>query len=186
MPSPTDRPGQGPAQRPGKPRSSGTGRYVRTEETAERDAKACQLRNDGLTYAQIAVEMGYADHSSARKAVARALVAIVAEPAGRQKTLMLSRMDAALAEAFRIMRADHIAHSNGRVIMDPADPTKPLLDDGPKLQAIDRIIKVEDRRAKLIGLDAPVKVDLPTAAQVEAEIARRAAELGLNTEETDR
>ncbi|MEV8510838.1 hypothetical protein [Dactylosporangium sp. NPDC051484] len=138
-----------------------------------------------MTYPQIAAEMGYADHSGARKAVARALVAIVAEPAGRQKTLALGRLDSMLAEATRIMRADHVAHSNGRVIMNPDDPTKPLLDDGPKLHAIDRMLKIEERRAKLTGMDAPVKVDPITAAQVEAEIARRAAELGLNNDDEE-
>lgn len=180
MATTTDRPSQGPPQRPRKPRSSGTGRYVRTEESAERDALACRMHNEGSTYPQIAEALGYADHSGARKAVARALAALVAEPAGHMRTIQLARIDLALVEVFRVMRTQHIAVSNGRVIMDPADPTKPLRDDGPTLAAIDRLIRLEERRAKLLGLDAPTRVETITVDQVEAEINRLAAQLGVN------
>lgn len=172
-----------PDQGKNKPGRGGNGRYVRTQETAERDAEACSLRNDGANYQQIADRLGYADASSAWKSVNRALKAMVAEPAARQKALARGRLDGMLEVATKIMRADHVAHSNGRVVMDPEDPAKPLLDHGPNLQAIDRILKIEERRAKLEGTDAPLKIDLPTAAQVEAEIARRAAELGIGTDE---
>ncbi|MGI5179552.1 hypothetical protein ACQEVZ_24795 [Dactylosporangium sp. CA-152071] len=177
----TDNPDQGKSKR-GR---GGNGRFVRTDDTAVQDAEACRLRSDGVGYQEIADRFGYANASSAWKAVNRALKATVAEPAARLRALELLRLDAALIEAFKIMRADHVAHSNGRVIMDPADPTKPLLDPGPKLQAIDKIVKVSESRRKLIGMDAPMKVDLPTAAQVEAEIARRAAELGIGNTEGD-
>jgi hypothetical protein len=33
----------------------------------------------------------------------------------------------------------------------------PLLDDAPVLAAVDRLLKVQERRAKLLGLDVPVK-----------------------------
>ena len=57
-----------------------------------------------------------------------------------------------------------------------------LLDDGPVLQAVDRLLKIADRRAKLLGLDAPKRVevsdgtpDLDAAVrELEAELTRRA------------
>jgi hypothetical protein len=33
-----------------------------------------------------------------------------------------------------------------------------VTDDGPKLQAIDRLLRVMERRSKLLGLDAPAKI----------------------------
>jgi len=162
---------------------SGGGRFIRTDESAERDAEACRLRTNGATYRQIADQLGYADESSAWKAVDRALRATVAEPAAKVRMIELARLDLLFAEAYRVMRAEHVVVSNGRVVMDPADPTKPLRDDGPTLAAIDRLVKIGERRARLWGLDAPIKVDLPTYGQVEAEIARLATELGMNDPE---
>ena len=164
----------------GKKGRGGRGRYIRTDESAARDAEACRLRTDGATYQRIADELGYADPSAAWKAVDRALRAIVAEPASRLKSMELARLDVGLVEVFRILRADHVVVSNGRVVMDPADPSKPLLDDGPKLQAIDRLIKIAERRARYCGLDMPTKVEAITVDAVEAEIARLAVELGVN------
>lgn len=180
MPRTTDRPGQGPERRPERSRSSGSGRFVRSEESAVRDAEACTLRTAGLTYAKIAERLGYADHSAARKAVERALAATVAEPAARLRTLELNRLDAATVVAFQVLTASHVTVSNGRVIMDPGNPSKPLVDHGPKLAAIDRIVRLSERRSRLCGLDAPVRVEVPTVDQVEAEIARLAAQLELN------
>ncbi|WP_188195602.1 hypothetical protein [Nonomuraea sp. SYSU D8015] len=36
----------------------------------------------------------------------------------------------------------------------------PLVDDGPKLAAIDRLLKIQARRAALLGLDAEKKVSV--------------------------
>ena len=35
----------------------------------------------------------------------------------------------------------------------------PVIDDGPVLQAISTLLRVADRRARLLGLDAPAKVE---------------------------
>jgi len=171
----TDNPGH---VQPGRSRG-GHGRFVRAVETAERDAAACRLRTDGRTYQQIADDLGFTDPSAARKSVERALAAVVAEPAGRLRTIELARLDAATAKAFDVLNRDHIVVNNGRVIMDPATG-RPLRDDGPTLAAIDRIVRLSERRARLCGLDAAVKVEAITVDQVEAEIARLAAELGMN------
>jgi len=54
--------------------------------------------------------------------------------------------------------------SNGQVVKMEGQP---LEDDGPVLSAIDTILKIESRRAKLLGLDAPVKTDLNVNADVQ-------------------
>lgn len=47
------------------------------------------------------------------------------------------------------------------------------------LQAIDRIPKVQERRAKLAGLDAPRKVEILSMDTIDAEIQRLENLLGL-------
>lgn len=162
-----------------KPGRSGRGRFVRTIDTAERDAEACRLRNLGHSHDEIATALGFADRAGAYKAIERALRLTVQEPAAQQRAIQLARLDLLFREAWAVMKAEHVAVNNGRVIMDPNDPTKALVDHGPVLSAIDRLLKIEERRAKLLGLDAPLKVEAITVDQIEAEIARLAAEFDM-------
>ncbi len=157
---------------------AGRGRFVRTPETAERDAKACALRAEGLTYDAVAKQMGYADPATARNAVQRALMAIVEPSAARLRTLELARLDLLLGKAWSVLKAEHIVVSQGRVMGDPRTG-EPMVDHGPVLQAIATVLKIMERRAKLMGLDAPVKVEAITVDQIDAEVARLAAEMGM-------
>ncbi len=177
MPTTTDNPGQGQPPRQGRSRG-GAGKFIRSQDTARSDARACELRSAGQTYQQIADELGYSDPSAAKKAVDRALASAVAEPAGRLRTLELARLDAALQVAFRVLHEEHVAASFGKLIIDPRTG-KPVRDNGPNLQAIDRIVKIGERRAKLLGLDAAVKVEAVTVDAVEAEIRRFAEQIGM-------
>jgi hypothetical protein len=151
---------------------SGKGRYIRTPETARRDAQAAELRAKGRTYQQIADELGYGDKRTAYEAVERALKDVVREPGTAVLYFELERLDAELerlddleVSARKVLTNRHIMVNNGRVILHP-DTEQPMEDDGPVLQAIDRLIKIEDarrrngeRRAKLTGIEAAVKVD---------------------------
>lgn len=148
------------------------GRYLPSPDTAIRDAQAAELRTQGLTYQQIADEMGYASGRSAWDAVNRAITAVIKEPGEAVLHFELERLDAELvrlddleAAARKVLTARHITVSNGRVILHP-ETGDPMEDDGPVLQAIDRLVKIEDarrrngeRRAKLTGIEAAVKVD---------------------------
>jgi len=156
-------------------RSSATGEYVRTPATAERDAAAARLRGRGYTYAKIAQELGLSGRQVAYEAVQRALKAIVKEAASEALAIELDRLDAELvrlegleAAARAVMTRNHVTVSHGKVISTtgPDGEEEPLLDDGPVLQAIDRLVRIEDargrngdRRAKLLGLNAPTRVD---------------------------
>jgi len=102
---------------------------------AEKWAKALALRTAGKTYQEIAVEVGYADRSSAYNAVMDALKAMVREPADQARELELERLDKLTAAVWeRAMKGDDFA--------------------------IDRALKIADRRARLLGLDAPQKLEL--------------------------
>lgn len=106
---------------------------TRTEIAAmarEREARALDLRALGHPLDRIAKELGYAHASSASKAIQRALDRIPMEAAKRLRDIELHALDLAQrALADKIVRGD--------------------------LGAIDRLIRIMDHRAKLLGLYEP-------------------------------
>lgn len=154
---------------------SGKGRFVRRPATAQRDAAAAELRADGKTYQQIADELHFSHRDLARRAVERALAATVREPAAELRQLELIRLDSLWMQAMGVLTRDHLTVSNGRVVELNGEPVK---DDAPILNAIDRLLKIMERRAKLTGLDAPAKVEVMTLESIDAEIAKLSQELG--------
>jgi hypothetical protein len=65
------------------------------------------------------------------------------------------------------------AYSNGRLMLD--ENGKPVLDAGPRLAALDRLIKINERVSKVLGLDAPVKADVTVAEAASRKTAEAAA-----------
>jgi AraC-like DNA-binding protein len=143
----------------------GKGRYIRTPETAERDARAAQLRAEGWTLQQIADELGYTDKSNARQAIQRALREIVQGPAEALIRQEAARLDSLYEEALDVLHRDHVMVSHGRIVTD--DDGNPLPDDGPKLAAIDRLVKVRESYRRLFGLDARQKIDVAGGVRYE-------------------
>ena len=117
----------------------------------DRHLQALELRKAGCTYQQIAEQLGYANAKGAHKAVASALKATLREPADALRELELARLDTMLLALWRKVQAgdEH---------------------------AIDRALKISERRARLLGLDAPAEP--LTLELIEREIARLEAELG--------
>ena len=146
MTDPTDRP------------RDGTGRFIRTTETAERDAQAARLRNTGLGYRQIAEQLGFADKGDAWRAVQRALTDIVREPAEQLRATEAARLDDLYVEALEILERDHVMVSHGKVVEGPGG--EPFLDDGPKLAAIREARQVRESYRKLFGVDAAKQIDV--------------------------
>jgi hypothetical protein len=115
----------------------------------DRERQALELRKAGATYAQIAKQLGYANEGGAHKAVGRALnVAIkqrniVAEDV---RELELQRLDQMLLGLWADAKAG-------------------------KWHAIDRVLKIMERRSAYLGLDAPKKTELsgPEGRPIEVE-----------------
>lgn len=131
-----------------------------TPDTAERDAAAARLRSQGLTYQEIAERLGFADPSGARRAVERGLDAIRAEGAEALRELELHRLDLLHQRAWSELTRDD--------------------EDSQPLQAIDRLLRIQERRARLLGLDAiradtaqpAVTVNLHQGVPVDTVLAR--------------
>lgn len=82
----------------------------------------------------------------------------------------LVALDRAQEVATEVMERDHLAHSNGRVVQyydaeRQEDVT--VKDDGPRLAAVDRVVKISESRRKLLGQDAPSKVETQVGGSVE-------------------
>lgn len=146
--------------------------------TAKRRAEAVAMRIAGADFDTIAGQLGYADRASAHKDVTRALEQAVVEQSRSVEVYReeeLQRLDALLVEAWTVLKRQHVSVSHGRVVRDEND--EPILDDGPTLSAIDRILRIQERKAKFLGLDAPQRHEVVTVDAVDAEIARLTAEL---------
>ncbi len=136
----------------------GNGRFDRDPATAERDAEACRLRIQNLTYRQIAKVLDVSVHT-AYEGVQRALRDTQQEPADGVKRLELERLDELAQKVTEVMLATHYVVSQGKVVSLSRDG-EPLLDDAPVLQAVDRLLRIQERRARLLGLDAPQRVSV--------------------------
>lgn len=95
---------------------------------AERQARALELRKAGATYDHIARQLGYANRGNAYRDVTDAIRAITAEPAKDVLRLELERLDAMLMGLWAAARTGNQG-------------------------AVDRVVRLMDRRAKYLGLD---------------------------------
>jgi len=100
----------------------------------ERQRQALELRKAGATYQKIADTLNYKNPSGAAQAVMSAMMQIIEEPAKEVLKLELERLDAILLSIWKAISQGH-------------------------LSAIDRGLKIMERRARYLGLDAPVKQD---------------------------
>ena len=98
----------------------------------ERKLEALRLRKAGYSFPAIALELGYGGPSGAYKAVMTALVATLQEPADDVRRLELERLDELLKGLWYFAKVGNQG-------------------------AIDKVLRIMERRAKLLGLDAPTK-----------------------------
>ncbi|MHB8867449.1 MAG: hypothetical protein ACYC6T_08080 [Thermoleophilia bacterium] len=117
----------------GGPESAGSARRVAARK---READALELRLGGATYEQIAPRLGYKNRSGAMRAVKRALDKLISpEDVESLRQLELERLDRLLLGIW-----------SSAVRGNPA--------------AIDRVLKILERRARILGIDAPERREL--------------------------
>jgi hypothetical protein len=136
---------------------------------AQRRAQAVKLRLAGMRYEDIATQLGYTTRGAAAQDVQRALAAEISEPAEELRAIEVQRLDMLWHTAMKVLTRQHVTVSNGKVVYLDGTPVK---DDGPVLHAIDRLLRIQERRAKLLGLDAPKQFEVVSLDAVELEIKR--------------
>ena len=149
----------------------------------QRDAQAVRLKALGWSLEEIAEHLGLnGDPVRAGAAIRRGLANTVRVARDEQRLLELSSLDELERACWVEMRARHVMVSNGRVVRDDND--EPYEDDRFILETIDRILKIKDQRAKLLGLNAPARAEVLTIDSVESEIMRLEHELRQSREIT--
>jgi hypothetical protein len=152
------------------------GQFMRTIDGAERDAKACEMKARGASYQRISDALAYGGRGNAYRAVQAALAELPHESAEELRRLQLQQLDTLTAEAIAILEADQpLVTQSGRIVVDESG--EPVPDLAARLHAIGLLLRVHDRRAKLMGLDAPVKAEVITLDYLNARIAELSADI---------
>lgn len=140
-------------------------------EVAERRRLCVELRVAGKTWDDIAAALGYKTKAAACQDFGRALkerLKRLDQSVDDLRALELERLDALYREAWAIMEKPHLLVQGGRAIEVVVDgQAVKLRDDGPKLAAMDRLLKIAERRARLLGIDAPVQIEQVGEVKVE-------------------
>lgn len=151
---------------------------VSSKETIDREVQALELRRAGYSYAEIARAMGLSGKDTVHNIVGRALERCVREPADAVVELETQRLD----QLFKAVLPTALTG-------DPA--------------SVNSALRVMERRARLLGLDAPAQVhvqgessstlviigpfsDASRRAEVEAALAAHPAGAGVLRVEVDR
>jgi hypothetical protein len=149
------------------------------------DAHAAYLRGEDYTFQQIADAMG-CSISTAHARVNRAYGRMAGPKAQARRNADLKELEELKKCAWLVLERHHVIVQHGHVVTVEVNGEKvPVPDDHPVLEAMDRILKIQEREAKLLGLDAPVRHRLQVVPQdaVDAEIADRKRELALDEDD---
>lgn len=141
-----------------------------------RDAEAARLKALGYTLTEICevLELG-PDTRRAQAAIRRALANMVRFAQDEVRMMEMVSLDELESTAWRTLRNNHVIVSNGRVVHD--ETGEPLQDDRFVLECIDRILKIKERRARMLGIDAPSRAEVISIDSIDSEIAKLEREL---------
>ena len=135
-----------------------------------RRVRVVELRDEGMGFREIAAELGVSValvHRDYEAALAKVPVKSV-EQYREHQMIELAKLREIVQD---VVDRRHQVVSDGRPVFDEDGP---MLDDAPLLAAVDRLMKINDREAKLLGLDARPEV------QVTGDLTYRIVGLGLD------
>lgn len=173
-----------------KRRKNGGTHRIDTVARRDRDHQALVLRRQGLTYNEVAQEMGMRDKATAFRAVERAMNRIEAPDVEHLRAVENQKLDVLERRCWDALRAEQEILANWR---EPAQIVAELLDKGAErddiikavargsenrrrqtesmMKIVDRLTRITERRARLNGLDAPVEAHIDTTGSITVEIS---------------
>jgi hypothetical protein len=134
------------------------GRSLPVSARKARLNKALDMRAKLIPYSKIAEECGYPSVQAACKDVNKALIQHFNEVLPTVRERELYSLDIAEAKLWEILDRFHYVKGEKGMVMYSPDG-EPLRDSAPEMAAIERIVKIHERRARLLGIDAPEKID---------------------------
>jgi hypothetical protein len=112
----------------------------------------------GFTYQQIGDQLGVT-RQAAHQAVQRAIADLPKEGAADVLEMELTKLDRLERYYHTVLNKTHVrVGNNGKVVHD--DDGNPVIDEAPRMEAANGILKVQAQRARLLGLNAPVRNDI--------------------------
>lgn len=140
----------------------------RREDTEQRKAEIMRLRRQGQTFEAIGDQLGIT-RQRAHQIYTTTLNEIPAQQVTEYRAEQAERLDELLRKAHEVLAHEHVTVSQGRVVRmgrpfinddgyADVDENRGevVKDDAPTLMAIKTILQIEERRAKLFGLDTPI------------------------------
>lgn len=152
---------------------SDTGSEIFQSIRKARDTQIWALRIRGFSPTQLATHFKTSTQVI-NNAITRAAAALDTEVPATVVKLELQRLDLLLLKALDVLEGTHVAFSHGKVMYDP-NTHEPYIDTAPVLAAINTVLKIQERRSKLLGLDRdttqPQETDDP-APELQEMIAQ--------------
>lgn len=145
---------------------------------AERDEKIWQLRLQGRSLRQIGLAVGLS-HVAVKDVLDLGYAERIYPKVDQARLLELERLDELQHRAWKVLDDAHVTISGGKIVTQVGADGKetPLADDGPVLHAIDRLLRISERRARLIGMDMPTRVEpVDPAGPPQPELLDRIAQ----------
>lgn len=121
-----------------------------------RDQQALNLKLGGATYEQIATQLQYSDSKNAWRAV-RALMTSAQAPAADVRAEEVARLDRLMLSWWPKALGTPANMANGSAAVPP------------DRHAAELVLKISERRARLLGLDKPFVNDIEDLVRAEAE-----------------
>jgi hypothetical protein len=167
------------------------GQDTRARITARRKREiAAEARLRGHNWFEVARMSGYASPGAACAAVGEYLKDHPSEDVEELRKRENLKLDALEVAAQAVLSRFHVTVSQGRIVGKfvgfakipgtdevylgedgkPIPLYEDLRDDGPELAAIATLLRIQDRRAKLNGLDQPVRISVEGDSEIDQEI----------------
>lgn len=141
-----------------------------TAINGERDVRILRMRVAGLTERQIAAEVGLSQ-PRVHTIIAEAIRSRVEPEVDDLRKLAQERLDDQRRSLNAVRTRRHYVVQSGKVIKD--DDGIPLIDDGPVLAANAALLKIDEREARMYGLDR-LEAAMAQRLELEAQVTTSA------------
>lgn len=150
-------------------------------KVARRRARAIELKNRGLTWQQVADQMvgEYPEYLDAEGNASEAFACVDVSRALKQANKELAmgveeyreaarlRLDGLRRQVYAVLARPHYVLHAGQIVYGPDG--EPLKDNGAVLACVDRLMRIEERQAKIDGTDSSEKLTIALDRRVDEE-----------------
>jgi hypothetical protein len=132
------------------PRPAPNPRTATQRALAIRNAEIVRLKIEGLTFRAIGERLNI-NVASAYRGYTEAMTRVGMADIEAYRTQQLARLASEREAVLEVLQNRHVVISYGEVMTEDGQP---IMDDAPVLAAVDRLLKIDEREARLLGLDA--------------------------------